>query len=196
MEYIVGGLIVVLVIWLIMSYNNIVSLKESGINSEKDISIQLDRRGKVFDSLIATVKKAMDYEKSTLKEVIDLRSKIIAIDGEALDSKEKQQLEEKMSQLVASGSVNSGISMTMEAYPELKANDTMLKMQEEIVTTENKLSYAKQGYNAAVEKYNATVKSFPGNFIVGKFKELIHNFKYWELEEEDIKDKEERVIQF
>jgi len=188
--------IILIVVWLIMTYNKIVALKERAINSEKDISIQLDRRGKIFDSLIATVKKAMDYEKSTLKEVIELRSKILKLDGSALDSKEKQELEEKLSQMVASGSVSSGINMTMEAYPDLKANDNMKVFQEEIVTTENKLSYAKQGYNASIEEYNATIKAFPGVFIVGNFPNLKKDFIYWELSEEEVITRESRVVEF
>lgn len=182
-------------LYLVYAYNNIVALKQRVINAKNQISIALDQRGKVFDSLINTVKKAMDYEKSTLKEVIQLREKILKLDGN-LDQKERKELEDKLSEIIASGQLSSSINMTMEAYPELKANENMKVLQEEIITMENKLAYAKQAYNAAIEKYYATIQSFPNNFIVEKFPSLKEDFEYWKLPDEKIQQEEDRRVEF
>jgi len=187
------GIILAIVLYVIYTYNRIITLKQRVINSKKDISIQLDRRGKVFDSLINTVKKAMDYEKSTLKEIVELRQKAINLKG--VDEKQQKEIEDQLSKIIASGQLSSSINMTMEAYPELKANDNMKQLQEEIVSTENKLSYAKQGYNAAVEEFNATVQSFPANIIVDKF-DLNEEFEYWDIPEEKIQQEEDRRVSF
>jgi LemA protein len=182
-------------LYFVYAYNTIVAKRESVINGKKEIGIQLDRRGKIFDSLINTVKKAMDYEKTTLKEVIKLREKIVKLDSD-IDENEKKQLEEKLSEIVASGQLASSISMTMEAYPDLKANENMIVLQEEIITSENKLSYAKQAYNAALETYNALIESIPYNFIVSKFPKLKQDFGYWTIPDEKIKEEEERRVEF
>ena len=186
--------IIVLVIIFISSYNKLVGLKEQVINSEKEISIQLDRRGKIFDSLINAVKKAMNYEGTTLKEIIDLRNKIVKLDG--IENEEKRKLENELSKMISTGTLSSSINLTMEAYPELKANNNMLQLQEEITTTENKLSYAKQAFNGSIEEYNATKESIPYNFIVNWFPKLDKDFKYWELNEEKIQEEEKRRVEF
>lgn len=195
---VIGILVVVvlLILYIISIYNNIVRLKEAVVNAQKQISVQLDRRGKVFDSLINTVKKYMDYEKSTLKEVIELRQKAIALNADSFNSAEAKAIEDKISQIIGSGALSSSFQMTMEAYPELKANENMMHLQEEIVSTENKLSYAKQGYNDAIEEYNATIASFPDNIVVAKFPKLKAVFEYWELSKERIEQEESKRVEF
>lgn len=191
------GIVIVAIIFYVVSiYNNIISLKESVINAKTQISVQLDRRGKVFDSLISAVKKYMDYEKTTLKEVIELRTKAINLQGDAFSNAEKQALEEELSTAINSGAFSSKFQMTMEAYPDLKASTNMLQLQEEIVSTENKLSFSKQNFNDSIARYNETINSVPANFVVAKFPKLKEDFTYWELSKEKIVVEESRRVEF
>jgi len=189
-------ILIFLGMWFIYSYNKIVSAKEMVVNMKSQISIQLDRRGKVFDSLINSVKKAMDYEKTTLKDIISLREKSLNISGDPLSNKEKQDIEDQISEQILNGQFTKSFNMTVEAYPELKANDNLLQLQEEIVSTENKLSYAKQAFNDSLERYNALVSSVPYNIIVKYFPDLKKEFNYWKLKKEEVKVEEEKRVQF
>ena len=181
----------------VILYNRLVSLKEAVVNSKTQIGIQLDRRGKVFDSLIASVKKFMDHEKGTLKEIVEARSELSKMDNfNTLDSKDRQKLEDSLSQKVQSGALESAINITMEAYPDLKSGSNMLQLQEEIVSTENKLSFAKQAFNDSIESFVAAKKSFPSNLLVKAFPDLDQEFDYWALSVEDIKEKETSRVSF
>ncbi|CAA6816167.1 MAG: LemA protein [uncultured Campylobacterales bacterium] len=186
----------VLIFWIVSIYNKIIRLKENVVNAEKQISVQLDRRAKIFDSLINSVKKYMDYEKSAFKEVVELRQKAINLEGDAFNNEELKEVEESLSSMINSGEMSSKFSLTMEAYPDLKASTNMLQLQEEIVSTENKLSFAKQAYNDGIEQYNVTIESVPDTFVVKAFPKLKQDFKYWELSEEKVQANEERVVEF
>ena len=122
-------------------------------NNQKQIDIQLDRRFKVFESLINVVKKYMDYEQTTLKDVVALRNKAESARA-AGDEKTRIAAENQISDIA------SHINLVFEQYPDLKANQNCLQLQEEIVNTENKLAYAKQSYNDSIENYNATKNHF------------------------------------
>src|SRR6056297_2332139 len=154
--------VVVFFLWAIGIFNKLIRMIETVYNNEKQIDIQLDRRYKVFESLINVVKKYMDYEKTTLKDVVALRSQ--AKDAEAKGDKQgKMQAENAISKIA------SGINVVFENYPDLKANQNVLQLQEEIVNTENKLAYSKQAYNDSIEQYNATKKSFFESLVVAIF---------------------------
>ncbi len=169
--------IVLLVVFVVMTYNKLIGMIEAVKNNEKQIDIQLDRRFKVFESLIEVVKKYMDYEKSTLKEVVALRNQAQQSKDQG-DPKERMAAENKISGIL------SGLNVVFEQYPDLKANQNALQLQEEIVSTENKLAYAKQSYNDSIENYNANKKSFFTSMIVGAFKsKLDFDFPYWQLSE-------------
>lgn len=187
------GVLVVVVVVFIMAYNKFVRLIEAARNAEKEISVQLDRRGKVFDSLISAVKKYMDHERGVFKEVTELRAK--ASDPN-VSKEEAQNAEQELSKKVSSGELSKGINVTLENYPDLKANTNMLQLQEEIVSTENKLTFAKKGFNNAVEKYFVASKSFPALIVPAIFKNLNIDFKYWSLPEEEIQQQEERRVEF
>lgn len=158
-------------------------------NNEKQIDIQLDRRYKVFESLINVVRKYMDYEKTVLKDVVKLRS-------QAKDAEAKGDKESKIAAENAISKIASGINLVFENYPDLKANQNALQLQEEIVNTENKLAYAKQAYNDSIERYNATKKSFFESMVVSLFhSKLDKEFIYWNLPEDTIKKREEYTVQ-
>ncbi len=181
---------VLFVLWAIGIYNSLISLIETINNDKKQIDIQLDRRFKVFESLIDTVKKYMDYEQTTLKDVVALRNQAQAAKA-AGDEQGRIEAENGISKIA------SGINVVFEQYPDLKANQNVLQLQEEIVNTENKLAYAKQAYNDAIERYNAKKKSFVESMVVNFYPaQLDKEFIYWGLPEEQIQAKEDYTVKF
>lgn len=176
--------------FIVFAYNGLIALIEAVRNNQKQIDIQLDRRFKVFESLISVVKKYMDYEQTTLKDVVALRNQ--AQQAKATGNEQARIDAENQISKIA-----SGINVVFEQYPQLKANENALQLQEEIVSTENKLAYAKQAFNDSVERYNATKKSFFTSMIVGMFKgKLDFDFPYWQLNQDQIKDHENYTVKF
>jgi len=183
-------LIVLLVIagFIVFTYNQLISLIEAVRNNQKQIDIQLDRRFKVFESLINVVKKYMDYEQTTLKDVVALR-------GQAQQAKASGNEEGRIAAENKISEIASNINLVFEQYPDLKANQNCLQLQEEIVSTENKLAYSKQSFNDSVENYNATKKSFFTSMIVTMFKgKLDFDFPYWQLSEAKIAEQESYTV--
>lgn len=175
-------------IWVISIYNKLIACIEEINNNKRQIDIQLDRRFKVFESLIEVVKKYMDYEKSTLKDVVALRNQAQSAKASG-DEKTRAAAEDKISKIA------SGINVVFEQYPDLKANQNALQLQEEIVSTENKLAYSKQAYNDSVERYEAKKKSFFEQMVVNAFSaQLGKPFDYWGLPEEQIKAREDYTV--
>ena len=125
----------------------------------KQIDVQLDRRHKVFESLINVVKKTMDYEKTTLVDVVALRNQALMAQAVG-DTPARIDAKNKLSKVI------KGLSVVFENYPELKANHNAMKLQEEIVNTENKLSFAKQSLNDSIEKYEANKNYFFSSMVV------------------------------
>lgn len=181
---------VVAIVWLVSIYNKLIRYIEAVNNNHKQIDIQLDRRFKVFESLIEVVKKYMDYEKSTLKDVVALRNQAQQANA-AGDEKSRIAAENEISKIA------SGINVVFEQYPDLKANQNALQLQEEIVNTENKLAYAKQAYNDSLERYYAAKKAFVESMVVSFFPaQLDKTYEYWNLPEEEIKKKEDYTVKF
>lgn len=187
--FIVVLIIVALIfIWAISIYNTLIGFIEAINNNKKQIDIQLDRRFKVFESLIETVKKYMDYEKSTLKDVVALRNQAVAAKA-AGNEQARMDAENGISQIA------SNLNVVFEQYPDLKANQNVLQLQEEIVNTENKLAYSKQAYNDSIERYNAKKKSFFEAMIVSMFASTLdQQFVYWGLPEEQVQAKEDYTV--
>lgn len=174
--------------YVVSIYNKLIAMIEAVNNNQKQIDIQLDRRYKVFESLIEVVKKYMDYEKTTLKEVVELRS-------QAKSAQDSGDVQGRMDAENAISKIASNINLVFEQYPDLKANQNALQLQEEIVNTENKLAYAKQAFNDSIEKYNATKKSFFESMIVTFFASKLDKiFQYWSLDEETVKQREDYKV--
>ena len=174
--------------FIVLIYNRLIAQIEAVKNNQKQIDIQLDRRFKVFESLINVVKKYMDYEKTTLKDVVALRNQAQAAKASG-DEKTRIDAENKIS------GIASNLNLVFEAYPDLKANQNVLQLQEEIVSTENKLAYAKQSLNDSIEIYNANKKSFPANMVVNTFSSKLDiDFPYWQLGEDKIAEKEAYTV--
>ncbi|ARB92228.1 LemA family protein [Legionella longbeachae] len=183
-------IVVLILIWAISIYNTLIQFIEAINNDKKQIDIQLDRRFKVFESLIEAVKKYMDYEQTTLKDVVALRNQAQAAKASG-DEQGRIAAENQISQIA------SGLNVVFERYPDLKASQNVMQLQEEIVNTENKLAYSKQAYNDAIERYNAKKKSFFESIIVSIFpSSLDKDFVYWGLSEEQIKVKEDYTVKF
>jgi len=181
-------ILLLVIVYIILTYNRLIAQIEAIRNNHKQIDIQLDRRFKVFESLINVVKKYMDYEKTTLKEVVALRNQAekARIDG---NEKERIDAENQIS------SIASNLNLVFEQYPDLKANQNCMQLQEEIVSTENKLAFAKQSYNDSIEIYNANKKSFPAIVVVSTFKDkLDFDFAYWQLSEQKIQEQESYTV--
>jgi len=174
--------------YIVLTYNKLIALIEAVRNNQKQIDIQLDRRFKVFESLINVLKKYMDYEKSTLSQVTELRTKAQAAHEQG-DEKTRIGLEDKISGIAA------GINLVFEQYPNLKANENALQLQEEIVNTENKLTFAKQACNDSIEVYNATKKSVFPALVAAVFTQLNVPFEYWQLSKETVEEKEKYTVQ-
>jgi LemA protein len=182
--------IVFLLIWMVSIYNKLIRMIEAVNNNEKQIDIQLDRRFKIFESLINTVKKYMDYEQTVLKDVVALRSQSVSAQQSG-DVQSRIEAENKISK------ISSGINVLVEAYPDLKANQNVLQLQEEIVNTENKLAFAKQALNDSIEAYYASKKSFFEAFVVSFFSASLDKvFTYWNLTPEKIQENENYTVKF
>ncbi len=188
----IGWIILIIVlligVYVVFTYNNLIRLIETMRNNQKQIDIQLDRRYKVFESLIDTVKKYMDYEKTTLKDVVALRNQAQQAHASG-DEQTRITAENKISDIA------SKINVVFEQYPQLKANQNVLQLQEEIVSTENRLAYSKQSYNDSIEMYNATKKAFFTAMVVGVFKtKLDFDFPYWQIGDAKVAEQEKYTV--
>ncbi len=181
-------ILALLVAFFIVIYNRLIRDIEAVNNNQKQIDVQLDRRYKVFQSLIEVVKNYMNYEQTTLKDVVKLRNQAQSAE-QAGDTKGKIEAENAISKIA------TGINVVFEQYPDLKANQNAMQLQEEIVNTENKLAFAKQAYNDSIERYNAEKKSLIQSLIVSICKSKLDKpFVYWNLPEDKIKEQEDYTV--
>jgi len=156
---ILGGILLILFLWAISKYNLLVKLKNNRENAFADIDVQLKQRHDLIPQLVATVKGYAGHEKDTLEMVVSARSG--AINAKSIDEK-----------IVAEGALTSalaGLKVTVEAYPDLKANQNFRQLQEEISDIENKLSAVRRYFNSATKELNTAVEMFPSNIIAGMF---------------------------
>lgn len=170
--------IVLLALFIIGIYNRIVRGKNEVKNAWSQIDVQLKRRHDLIPNLVETVKGYMKHESQTLEAVIKARQQAVHISG---DAAEQGRLEGILSQTLKS------LFAVSESYPDLKANQNFLSLQEEITTTENKIGFARQFFNDAVLKFNNMIQVFPNNIIAGTFN--FQEEKYFEIE-----DKAERAV--
>ena len=173
MAYITILIIVLIgiVLLFILAYNKLISFRNQTENAWSQIDVQLKRRYDLIPNLIETVKGYMKHEKETLKNITELRAKLV--NGSV---NEKAKANSQFSNLM------NGIFAIAENYPKLKASKNFLGLQEELSATENKISYARQFYNDSVYGLNTAIESFPTNVIAGIF-----NFskkEYFEIEGE------------
>lgn len=160
MSLIIGGVLLVMAIWVIWTYNGLVVLRHQIQNGWKQIEVQLKRRYDLIPNLVETVKGYMQYEQETLQKVIDARSKAMTSSGVKETAEAQGVLTQSLGKIFA----------LMENYPDLKANENVLRLQEELTTTENQLAFARQYYNDIVMRFNMKQEVFPSNIIAGFFR--------------------------
>lgn len=175
--YILIALVILILLWVVAKYNGLVTLRNQVANGWKQIDVQLKRRHDLIPNLVQTVKGEMEFEQDTLQKVIEARNAAVSAKGIA-DSAGKEDL--------LSGALNRLFAL-VENYPNLKANENVKQLQEELTSTENKVSFARQFYNDIATKFNIGQQVFPGSIIASTF-----NFTPAELFE--IKEVAEREV--
>ncbi|MCF7908555.1 MAG: LemA family protein [Candidatus Omnitrophica bacterium] len=171
-----GVLVFLVVIWVIGSYNGVITLRNSVDNAWAQIDVQLTRRHDLIPNLVKTAKGYLTHEKETLENVIKARTQAT----QATAVKDKQAAENFLTSTLRS------LFAVVERYPDLKANQSMLKLHEEITSTENRIAFARQFYNDETMRHNTLIQQFPVNLIASSF-----NFSNKELFEiEDTSHKE------
>ncbi len=182
------GIIVALILFIISIYNRLVAGRNRYKNAFAQIDVQLTRRHDLIPNLVETAKGYMSHERETLEAVINARN--AAVNGLKNAAKDPSD-PEAMKQLAQAEQGLSGalgrLFALSEAYPDLKANENMMQLSEELTTTENKVAFARQAYNDSVMDYNTLRESFPNNLLAGPF-----NFGPAELL--DIEDEAKREV--
>ena len=152
-------IIVAITAWAIFAYNRLVSLRNQVDNSWRQIDVQLKRRHDLIPNLIEAVKGYMQFERDTLTQVVEARAKAVSAPDQASRMAAENQITAGLGRLMA----------LMENYPQLKADENVLKLQEELTTTENQIAFARQAYNDVVLDLNTRIQSFPTNLIASNF---------------------------
>ena len=178
------ALVVVIGFWAVSVYNNLVAWRNNCSNAYSQIDVQLKRRYDLIPQLVEIAKTYMAHERNTLEAVIAARNQAFAL-AKAVDNAKDDP--EAMSKLI---SADSALTSSMgklfalsESYPDLKANQNMMQLTEELTSTENRIGYARQAYNDTVTEYNTACESFPGSIFAGTF-----NFRrqmLWQIENLD-----------
>jgi LemA protein len=168
--WVIVAIIIALIVWVIGIYNGLVSLRNRFKNAFAQIDVQLKRRYDLIPNLVETAKGYMKHERDTLEAVIQARNTALTA-AQAAGANPGNPA--AMQQLGQAEGVLSGVLGRLfalaEAYPDLKANQNMLALQEELTSTENKVAFARQSFNDAVMEYNIRRESFPANVLAGMF---------------------------
>ncbi|RPJ82438.1 MAG: LemA family protein, partial [Acidobacteria bacterium] len=141
---IILGVVLVIVLWTILTYNRLISLKNQTLNGWKQIDVQLKRRHDLIPNLVNAVKGAMEFERGTLAQVLEARAKAQAATTPADSARKEGELTQALGRLFA----------LAENYPALKANENVKMLQEELASTENKIGFARQFYNDVATTFN------------------------------------------
>src|SRR5712691_2643470 len=153
------GLVVVVLLWVAGTYNGLVRLRNQLENAWAQIDVQLKRRHDLIPNLVETVKGYATHERETFEKVIQARNMAVSA---------KTVGERAEAENVLTGALKSLFAVA-EAYPELKANQNFMALQEELTSTENKIAFSRQSYNDSVMSYNTQIEVFPQNIIAGMF---------------------------
>ncbi|MFM7053241.1 MAG: LemA family protein [Bacteroidota bacterium] len=163
-----GSIALLFVWWLSSSYNRLVSKNEEANAAWQNVESDYQRRLDLIPNLVSTVKGYADFEKSTLEAVVQARAQAtqVKFDASNLNKENLQKFQE------AQGAVSSSLSrllVTVEQYPNLKANQNFLELQSELTGTENRIKVSRNNFNEAIKNYNLSVKSFPTNIMASMF---------------------------
>jgi LemA protein len=164
------GIIIALVAWAVAIYNGLVALRNQFKNAFAQIDVQLKRRYDLIPNLVETAKGYMKHERETLDAVIRARNSAQSAAQAAAAAPGNPAAMQQLGQ--AEGALTGTLGRLFalaESYPDLKANQNMLSLQEELTSTENKVAFARQAFNDSVMEYNTKRESFPDNFFAGTF---------------------------
>jgi LemA protein len=165
------AIVAIVVLWLVGIYNALIRLRNQVKNAWSQIDVQLKRRHDLIPNLIETAKGYMQHERETLEHITEARSRAVSAEGVG----ERAQAEGDLS-----GALR-GFYLVVENYPDLKANQNFLALQEELTSTENKIGFARQNYNDQVLFFNNKIQMFPSNIVAGMFRFIAEEF--FEIEE-------------
>lgn len=158
---VIVGAGVMLALWVMGVYNTLVRLRNAVKNAWSQIDVQLKRRHDLIPNLVETAKGYMQHERQTLESVTQARNLARGASGAGVG--EQSKAESGLSQAL------NNFFVVVERYPDLKANQNFLQIQEELTSTENRIGFARQAYNDAVMTFNNKVEMFPGNLVAGAF---------------------------
>ena len=169
-EIIVGCVVIAFValVTLVVLYNGLAVRRVRMANAFSQIDVQLRRRSDLIPNLIEVVKGYMQHERTTLEAVVRARGDVNAAAGEA-SAGNFGAIRALSTASMALGGALRGLFARIEAYPDLKASTQFLSLQEQLITTENRVAFARQAFNDAVMRYNEGVVTFPGNLVAGVF---------------------------
>ncbi len=171
------GILAAIVFWTIGIYNRLVNQRNRVRNAFAQIDVQLTRRYDLIPNLVEAVKGYMKHERETLEAVISARNTAVSsLEAAKADPANAEAMKKLGESEGALGGVLSRLFALSEAYPDLKANQNMMQFQEELATTENKVSFARQAFNDAVMGYNNAAENFPNNVIAGVFSFKLASF--------------------
>ncbi len=182
--------IAAIVFWAVGAYNRLVSLRNKFKNAFAQIDVQLKRRYDLIPNLVETAKAYMKHERETLENVIRARNSAVTANVAAAADPGSAQAIQGL--VAAEGALSGALSKLFalaEAYPDLKANQNMMQLTEELTGTENKISFARQAFNDSVMSYNTAVQQFPTNVIAGAF-----TFTQAELLQSTESDEEKQAV--
>ncbi len=175
-----GGIITVVVfvaivlavaLWVVAKYNALVSLRNRFKNAFAQIDVQLKRRYDLIPNLVETARAYMSHERETLEAVIAARNQAAQVEQVAARNPgSPQAMRDLQGAEQTLGGAMGRLFAVLEAYPDLKANQNMMQLSEELTSTENKVAFARQHFNDSVTSYNTALEQFPGNLIAGSFK--------------------------
>ncbi len=146
-------------LWLVAMYNGLVRLRNQVRNAWSQIDVQLKRRHDLIPNLVESVKGYAAHERGTLEEVVQARSRAVSATGVGEQSQAEAELSSALGRLM----------VVVEQYPDLKANQNFLSLQEELTSTENKIGFSRQHYNDSVMTYNTRIQSVPQNILADTF---------------------------
>ena len=165
-------IIAIIVVAFIGIYNSLVRLRNQVRNAWSQIDVQLKRRHDLIPNLVETAKGYMQHERKTLENITEARSRAMKAEGVGQRSQAEGELSGALSRFL----------VVVENYPDLKANQNFLSLQEELTSTENRIGYARQSYNDQVLFYNNKIQMFPSNIVAGMFSFTLREF--FEIEEQ------------
>lgn len=189
MEWLIPGVLIVIALFVIVIYNRLITSRNRYKNAFAQIDVQLTRRHDLIPNLVETAKRYMSHEKDTLEAVIQARNAATTqLQSAAADPTNPQNMKNlNQAEQGLSGALGRLFALS-ENYPDLKANQNMMQLSEELTSTENKVAFARQAFNDAVMNYNILRETFPNNLIAGLF-----SFSAAELLEVDDPVKREAV---